>query len=75
MRQTAKRGAKKIYTDTSHRFHCDMTRILLEHIKPDMPEDTLTAVEPFDFWEQQMETGMCACNEFLSVLVLLFVHR
>jgi hypothetical protein len=52
-----------------------MTRILLEHIKPDMPEDTLTAVEPFDFWEQQMETGMCACNEFLSVLVLLFVHR
>jgi hypothetical protein len=57
MRQTAKQGAKTVFTDTSHRFHCDMNRILTEHIKPDMPEELQTSMEPFAFWEEHMEAG------------------
>jgi hypothetical protein len=62
MRQTAKQGARTIFTDTSHRFHCDMNRVLTEHIRPDMPEELQASMEPFAFWEEQMESGVCMCT-------------
>jgi hypothetical protein len=59
MRNTAKQGARKIYMDKSHRFNCDITRILTDYIKPDMPEAIQSVVEPFSFWEEHMEAGVC----------------
>jgi hypothetical protein len=45
--------------DKSHRFNCDMTRILTDYIKADMPEEIQTVGEPFSFWEEHMEAGVC----------------
>jgi hypothetical protein len=61
MRQTAKQGDATILTDTSHRFHCDMNRILTQHIKQDMPEMLQISMEPVAFWEKHMEAGVCTC--------------
>jgi hypothetical protein len=60
--------------DKSHRFNCDMTCILTDYIKPDMPEEIETVVEPFSFWEEHMEAGVCVYiyNVVLvAVLVIL----